>query len=385
MLMHCFQQGWYIVLPSVKATFGLTGIQYGAIESARSAANTAVQVPSGALADILRKQWVIVGAGGLLGLGLAYVILGLAPSYGVVLLAAILIGVAIALWHPPVLSVLSSRLAAKRGLAIAVHGMGGNLGNAIGPAVLGVIIGAIAWQTASWILALPLIAFAIVFWVTLRKEPGVGGETVSAKQYFSSVAGLLKNKTMLILVVANGIRALGTSAVFAFFSLYCAEDLGFSEAKVGLFYMLLMASGIVSQPILGHMSDRFGRRAVLVPSILLLGFFVFLIIISGSGVGLALVAVCIGLFIYAIGAITQAAAMDATPATTGGTTIALLMGSSALLMIPSPTIAGWISQSFGTPMVFVYAGSAFVVSALVLFLLPKDRKDAAEDRSVESH
>jgi MFS family permease len=378
MLMHCFQQGWYIILPSVKNTFGLTAIQYGAIESARSAANTAVQVPSGAVADILRKQWVMVAAGGLAGLGVAYVVLGLAPNYGTVLLAAVLVGFGIALWHPPALSVLSSRLAARRGLAISVHGMGGNIGNAVGPLILGIIIGTIAWQTASWILAIPLVSLALLLWVVLRKVPGVEGEKVSARQYFSSLIGLLKNKTMLILVISNGVRAMGTSAVFTFFSLYCREDLGFSDTKVGVYYMLMMVSGIVSQPVLGYLSDRFGRRAVLVPSIVLLGLFVTLLIWAGAGLGLALVAICVGLFIYAVGAIMQAAAMDATPARTGGTTIALLMGSSSLFMIPSPTIAGWISQSFGTPSVFLYSGALLVVSALVLLLLPKGRTSSAE-------
>ena len=377
MLMHCFQQGWYIILPSIKETFGLTDIQYGAIESARSAANTAVQIPSGAVADILRKQWVVVAAGGLVGLGLAYIVLGLAPNYGTVLLAAVLIGVGIALWHPSALSVLSSRLAAKRGLAIAVHGMGGNLGNTIGPLMLGLIIGTIAWQTASWMLAIPLIVLAVVLWIVLRKIPGVEGEKVGAKEYFGTVLGLLKNKSMVLLVISNGVRAMGTSAVFAFFSLYCREDLGFGDAKVGVFYMLMMASGIASQPFLGYLSDRFGRRAVLIPSITLLGVFTFLLAVSGGGAWLALVAICVGLFIYAVGAIMQAASMDVTPARTGGTTIALIMGSSALFMIPSPTIAGWISESFGTPTVFIYSGSMFVLSAIVLLLLPKDHKKPA--------
>jgi MFS family permease len=109
-----------------------------------------------------------------------------------------------------------------------------------------------------------------------------------------------------------------------------------------------------------------------------LGIFVILIIWSGAGIGLAMVAVCVGLFIYAIGAILQAAAMDATPAQTGGTTIALLMGSSALFMIPSPTIAGLISESFGTSTVFLYSGALLVISSLILLLLPKDRKKSVE-------
>jgi len=380
MLMHCFQQGWYIVLPSVKETFGLSDIQYGAIESTRSAANAAVLVPSGAVADILRKQWAIMATGGLVGLGVAYVVLGLAPNYGIVLLASILVGISTALWHPTALSVLSYRNASRRGLALSLHGMGGNLGNAIGPAMIGIIIGAIAWQTASWILAIPLILLALLLWVVLRKVPGVEGDKVGAKQYFSSVIGLLKNKVMLTLVVSNGLRAMGTVSVFAFFSLYCSKDLGFSSTKVGVYYMLMMASGIASQPFLGYLSDRFGRRSVMIPSIILLGLLQILIVWSGSGVGLVLVAICVGLFIYSVGAVIQAAAMDATPARTGGTTIALLMGSSALFQIPSPTIAGWLSESYGTPSVFLYSGALVLVSALVLLFLPKDCPKAFSEK-----
>lgn len=382
-LMHCFQQGWYIVLPSVKETFGLSDIQYGAIESTRSASSTAVQIPSGAVADILRKQWVIVVTSGLIGLGLAYAVLGLAPNYGIVLLAAVLVGISIALWHPPALSVLSARLAARRGLALSIHGMGGNLGNAIGPAMLGVIIGTIAWQMASWIMAIPLVVLAALLWGVLRKIPGREGEKVAIGQYFSSIIGLLKNKTMLALVLSNGIRAMGTGSIFAFFSLYCREDLGFSEAKVGLYYTLMMASGIASQPFLGYLSDRFGRKAVMVPSITLLGFFLIILVWSGAGVGLALNAVCVGLFIYAIGAVIQAAAMDATPARTGGTTIALLFGSSALFTIPSPTIAGWLSDTYGTPAVFLYSGALVILSVLPLIFLPLSRVKAEE--GLEGH
>ena len=380
MLMHCFQQGWYVVMPSMKETFGLSDIQYGAIESTRSAANAALLAPAGVVADILRRQWVIATAGGLVGLGVAYVVLGLAPNYGIVLLATILVGTSMALWHPSALSVLSYRLASRRGLALSLHGMGGNIGNAVGPAMFGIIIGAIAWQTASWMLAIPLILLALLMWIVLRKVPGVEGDKAGAKRYFSSIIGLLKNKVMLILVVSNGLRAMGTVSVFTFFSLYCSKDLGFSSAKVGFYYMLMMASGIASQPFLGYLSDRFGRRVVIIPSMMLLGLFQILIVWSGSGAGLVLAALCTGLFIYSVSILAQAAAMDATPPGAGGATIALLMGSAALFQIPSPTIAGALSERYGTPSVFLYSGALVLASTLVLLFLPKDSLKVSSEK-----
>ena len=100
---------------------------------------------------------------------------------------------------------------------------------------------------------------------------------------------------------------------------------------------------------------------------------------AGSGVGLILVAVCIGLFIYALGAIIQAAAMDVVPEEAGATTIALLFGISALFTIPSPTIAGWLSDTYGTTSVFLYSGGLVILSALLLMILPIDKKKDAQD------
>ena len=373
-LMHCFQQGWYIMLPSIQKTFGLTDVQYGVIESTRAASSTAVQLPSGAASDLLRKQWMIIVASALVGLGLAYLVLGFAPNYMIVLAASVLVGISIALWHPPALSVLSARLAERRGLALSVHGMGGNLGNAIGPLALGFIIGAIAWQTAAKLMAIPLVGLAVVLWMVLRNVPGREGERVGGKQYISSILRLAKNKVMLGLIISGGIRAMGTAGIFAFFSLYLQDDLGFSEGKTGLYYFFMMGSGIASQPVLGYLSDKVGRKMVIVPSLILMGIFEILLVWSGAGVLLIFVSIAIGLFIYSVGAVIQAAALDATPEHTGAMTIALLFGSSSLFGIPSPTIAGWLSQEYGTASVFLYSGALIIVSAIIVVFIPIGRR-----------
>src|SRR3990172_813795 len=57
MLMHCLQYGWLVLLPPIKLTFGLNDVQYGGIESARSLSSFLVNIPAGAVADLLKRRW----------------------------------------------------------------------------------------------------------------------------------------------------------------------------------------------------------------------------------------------------------------------------------------------------------------------------------------
>lgn len=355
-LMHCFQQGWYMVMPSVKLSLGLTDVEYGGIDSTRSLTGAMVNLPAGAMSDMLRKHWVMILTSGLIGVALAYFILGMAPSYPVVLMAAALVGVSISLWHPPALSTLSSQLRDRLGFALSVHGMGGEIGNTIGPLGLGILIGAMAWQTASQMMAVPIIILAMLLWLVLRNFPGREGGSIGGRQYMAAVRELARNRLALGIVLSRGVLTLGTGGIFAFFSLYLRRDLGFDSTTASLYYATLMASGIVSQPVMGYLSDRQGRKAVIVPSVLLLGLFMMMLRWAGDGIGLLLTSIGIGLFIYSIGAILQAAAMEATDERTGALTISMLFASSSLFGIPAPMIAGTISAAHGTTAVFLYSG-----------------------------
>lgn len=369
--MHCFQQGWYMVVPSVKMTLGLTDVEYGGIESTRSLTSAMINLPAGAMADLLKKYWVMILTSGLLGVALSYFILGNAPSYPYVLVAAALVGVSISLWHPPALSTLSYHLRDRLGMALSVHGMGGEIGNTIGPLGLGILVGAVSWQMASQMMAVPVLVLAALLWLVLRKIPGREGGAVGGRQYLVAVKGLARNRLAMGIVLSRGVLTLGTGGIFAFFSLYLQRDLGFDTSKASLYYATLMASGIVSQPIMGYLSDRVGRKAVIVPSVLMLGLFMVSLRWAGDTMWLLASCIGIGLFIYSIGAILQAAAMEATDEKTGALVISMLFASSALFGIPAPMMAGFISSNWGTVSVFVYSGILIIFAGLFfLKMLP---------------
>jgi MFS family permease len=369
-LMHCFQQGWYILMPSVKASLGLSDVQYGGIDSTRSLTGALVNLPAGAMADLLKKQWVIILTSGLVGMGLAYFILGMASNYALVLLAAALLGISISLWHPPALATLSARMPDRLGFALSVHGMGGELGNTVGPLTLGFLIGAMVWQEAARTLLIPMAVSAVAIFLVLRGYPGREGKNPAGRQYAAALRSLFQNRAVLAIVATRAVLSLGTVGVLNFFSLYMQRDLNFSTSEAGIYYAVLMFSGIFSQPVMGYLSDRLSRKAVIVPSAFLLGIFMMALKIATPGISLMVIAIGVGLFVYSLGAIIQAAAMDVTGEDTRAMTISLLFASSSLIGIPAPVIAGFISQSWGTATVFLYSGAMVALASFIMIFLP---------------
>ncbi|MDP3063065.1 MAG: MFS transporter [Chloroflexota bacterium] len=374
-VMHWFQQSFLILLPEIKTAYSLSSVQAGSLQSVRSIFGGLVNFPAGFITDMFRTRWAIILAVSMAWIGLAYLLVGLAPSFALVLPAVALVGMGGAVWHPPALSALSQRWADRRGTAFSIHGVGGSTGDTLAPVAVGALLLVFTWKQLTFFGVFPAIALAMLVWYTLRNIQGQEGKSITLKDYFSGVAGLFRNKVLMLLVLSGGIRAMGQSALLTFLPIYFREDLGFSTARGGLYFSLVTVMGIVSQPALGYLGDRFGRKMVLVPGLVLLGLFNMALVIAGAGPGLVLTLLCISIFVYALGAVVLAAAMDLSGKAVGATTVGLLFGGNFVFSFISPLIAGQLRDSFGTNAVFLYAGSAVIASAFIILVLPLRRGD----------
>ena len=123
-------------------------------------------------------------------------------------------------------------------------------------------------------------------------------------------------------------------------------------------------------PVLGFLSDKIGRKPILVPSMLIVGILSFLIMYMTSIVFLLLILGVIGLFSYTLGQLLQALVLDQVDTGIEGTTMGLVLGINQLLGSFSPLIAIWVSQTWGLRGVFGFASILWLAPAVVLFLTP---------------
>jgi MFS family permease len=364
-VIHWFQQFFPVILPSLKSGLALSNVQVGALTSAQQLVLGLSQLPLGMLADAVVRHRGTILALSLVAMGLAYILLGV-PLFPLALIGSGLIGLGSALWHPTANASLSNRFPERRGTVLSIHGTGATVSDTITPFCVGVLLANFSWHTVTKAQLIPGLVFGFILW---RALAGTFTETRSTSRasvrLFDTVA-LVKNPSFLGVSLAAGLFQMGRLVILTFLPIYLQEHLSYSPVALGGFIGLLHAMGIISQPLLGLFSDRFGRKAVLVPSCLTLGLFFALLAVAPPGLPLALVIVTIGLFFYTLFNVMNAAVMDVAGSGIQASSYGLTYLITQILVIPTPMVAGYLVSGWGIRSAFVLAGAFLLIGALVI-------------------
>jgi len=367
--IHWFQQLFPVILPSLKAQLGLNDVQVGALSSARQLINGAMDLPCGILADSLARRRAPLLASALLAMGIGYSVMGLMPVFTLLLFASGLIGLGTSLWHPAAAASLSNSFPERRATALSVHGMGATVSDTLTPLIAGFALLSVSWTSLLAVQIFPALVIALLVWGGLVRQFGQEDSPVALSAHLRGVIALVKNSTFLGITLATSFMQMGRVIVITFLPIYLQEHLGYSPFALGVYIALLHAMGTVSQPIMGHLSDRFGRKAVLFPSFITLGLLFALLAIAAPGIPLGLVVGAIGLFFYTLLNITVAATMDVAGSELQATTYGLTSLLIQIMTSPTPIVAGWLIGIYGIHFSFSVAAGLTLVGALLLLPL----------------
>ncbi|MCY4624057.1 MAG: MFS transporter [Chloroflexi bacterium] len=351
---HVFLSGSVLVLPEIKAALGLSNTNVGLIAAARDGFSGLISFPAGYAADRYASRMAVILGGSTVALGVFMFLVGVSTTFWMVLLFMTLLGFAIVFWHPPALAAVSVQYPDRRGFAIGMHGMGGSIGEAIGPVLLGLLLSVMLWRTALQLSVIPALIMGIGVYLLVKYAPALTAET-SVRRYFSGVGAVLANPRLL-LVLATAACFSGTQiAVMSFLPVYAREDLGLSTTATGLMLSMLQVAGIGSQPVLGYLSDRIGRRVVLSFGFLGLTLGTLSLHVSGEGLAFFASVALTGLFLFPMMAIILALGMDVVGRTMQGTTASIIFGVGIILAAFSGWMAGRVADTYGVDAVFLYA------------------------------
>jgi FSR family fosmidomycin resistance protein-like MFS transporter len=246
-----------VLLPPLIAEHHLSYAAAAGIVFASTVASSVVQPLFGYYADRVSSPWIMPAGVLLAGLGVA--LIGLAPSYGLLILSAVVSGIGIAAYHPEGARRVTHVSGAERATAMSYFGVGGSLGFAVGPALAAVAL--LCWGLAGTLLfLLPALAMAgvLVSRSTALAASASGGATrgpapVAARDAWGPFGRL----TLAIVGRAILFYTLNT-----FVPLYWIHVLHRSKTEGGFALTLLFAAGILGNLLGGRLADRFGTRQV---------------------------------------------------------------------------------------------------------------------------
>ena len=384
-LTHWYPATFYLLLPLIGKELGLTYTEIGFILSVQHIVGAIANLPGGAIVDACGKKGYLLVLS-LVWIGVPYAVMALTHSYGVLLVCMALVGIGNNIWHPAAIPTLAWRYPQRKGFVLSLHGMAGNLGEALAPLVIGALLTWFSWRTVVVMNVVPGIFMAATilmmlgaFSVAKAADPNNLNATAtapwSARQYFADLGSLLRNKGLMMVSVSAMFRTLTQVGLLTFLPLYLAYELGYNTFLVGVCMAVLQIAGFAASPVAGHLSDKWGRRRVVMSSMLLTGVMIVGMVLAGRTAWFVFFVALVGSFLYAMRSVLQAWAIECTPRHLAGTGVGVQFAITAIGGGIAPSLFGMIADAHGLQTAFYGLAVTIVLGNLLVMFVPGgDRK-----------
>ncbi|MEH7177374.1 MFS transporter [Neobacillus vireti] len=360
------------MFPILEKSMGLSFTQLGIIAFSLNMVSSVLQPVVGVITDKKPMPFALP-----IGLSLTLCgVLGLAfaPSFGLIVISVIFIGLGSAVFHPEGSRVAYMAAGNRRGLAQSIYQVGGNTGQALAPLITALILVPLGQRGASWFTIVAAIAVLLLIYIAnwyknrlienlplLKKK-----NTMSTKN--SGISKKVKQSLLLILLLIFA-RSWYISGMTNFYAFFAIEEYSLSIKESQFFLFAFLIAGAFGTFFGGPLADRFGKKKLISVSMLLTIPFSILIPFVPSVIAFIFLTLT-GFILMTNFSVTVVFAQELVPGKIGtmsGLTVGLAFGMGAIGSVGLGYIADLFSMS-----AMVSSIGFLPLLGLLAFLLPSD-------------
>jgi MFS transporter, FSR family, fosmidomycin resistance protein len=360
------------VYPILKQSYSLDYTQIGLITLAFQFTASLLQPVVGHITDRKAQPFSLA-----LGMGFTFfglLLLSVAARYPVILVAAALVGLGSAVFHPESARIARLASGGRYGFAQSVFQLGGSFGTSMGPVLAALIVVPFGQPSIAWFSSIAFLAIIILWRIGVWYRPQIASRKFPAPKAHPDAPDSSRVRiALLVLVALLFSKQLYVSSLSSYYIFYLIDKFHLSTQAAQLYLFIFLAANAVGAFFGGPLGDRFGRKYIIWLSIL--GALPFTLALPYAGLyASAVLTICIGLIISSATSSIIVFAQELMPHRFGmisGVFFGVAFGIGGL----GAAVLGRVADHMG--IAFVYQICAFLPAiGLLAVFLPKMPKAA---------
>jgi DHA1 family multidrug resistance protein-like MFS transporter len=357
-------------LPLFIRSLGVPVSTLGFIAAASTVVGIVVSLPAGILSDLIGRRRVIL---------MAAVVFATAPFLYLIItapwqlvLVRIYHGLATAILGPVAMAAVADTYEKGRGERMAWYSSATMIGRFIAPFVGGILIFGTDFR---WVYLADGVAGVMALLAAMRL-PLATTTSGSAWQAFKLQRGKYGQEIAFVfrhpgILATSGIEAVQYFAfgcLETFLPVYLNEKLGYPAWKIGLLFTVQILAATFTKPVMGRLSDRYGRVPLISAGLMLGGVTTATLILSSNYLVFAVLIAIFGLGLATVTASTSALVADLSRSQGRGGALGILSSIMDIGHSTGPMVAGALIAASSYRLTFGIVGAGLVIISLVYWL-----------------
>jgi MFS family permease len=350
------------VLPLFAKDLGAGPALIGFIAGASTITGIFVKLPSGALSDVYGRKRLLTVA--ILFFGLVPFLYLIVQDPLQLIAVRFLHGFATAIFGPVATATVAQLYNEKRGEKIGWYSAANDFGRTVGPFLGGVIL---FISLNNFYLTYAIVGgvgmLALIIGLTIRIPEEKKSEKAKPwKQFSSGIKEVASSRPIVISGAMEAAQYLAVGALATFLPIF-ALGIGLNAAEIGLIFLMQGVIGLSAKPFTGRLSDRVGRKPMIVLGLLLCATTLVVIPMTTSLIPLMILSAVFGLSVGIVTPSTTAFVADLSKQARLGTAMGVFGTIWDIGEASGPIIAGILIATLGS---FLYSFGIISITILVL-------------------